>query len=505
MTAVRAAIYARISKDSTGQGLGVERQKSACIELAHSRGWQVDPAQVWIENDTSASVGRRPKFEAMIAAAEAGAFDVIVAWHVDRLTRKLSELEDLIALSERTGVRVATVSGDIDLTSDAGRLVGRILASVARGEVERKGARQKAAHQQRAEQGRMPSGRAFGYEKDGTVREDEAQIVRSLFSRAAAGEGLHTLTRSLAERDVMNTRGKPWTRSGVRDILTNPRYIAERWILRSSPSGKRTREYIGRGAWEPLVSEDMFRAVGAILNDPARRERFGQRGNARLYMGAGSYVCGVCETPMKTGYAGARKANAAEPGTHYRVYVCPKGYHVSRRADYIDQVVEAVIGKRLSDSKISEALASEDHAQVRTLRDEANSIRARIDGFADDLADGLLNARQVKIATDRAEARLHEVESQLARIGSATALGSILGAADPANAWRAIEDANARATVINALCTVRIHRQPPGRRPSDKSPDKLESWWKRITDTIEFDWHQPDGDTPSASRLHPSA
>lgn len=488
-TTIRAAIYARISKDKTGEGLGVERQQSACADLARSRGWAVDPSRVWIENDTSASVGKRPKFEAMIAAAEAGAFDVIVVWQVDRLTRKLSELEELIAFSERTGIKIATVAGDLDLTTDAGRLVGRILASVARGEVERKGTRQRAANQQRAELGKMPPGRAFGYEKDGTIRPDEADIVRSLFARFAAGEGLHTLTRWLADNAVMNTRGKLWTRSGVRDLLTNPRYIAERWLLRSQPDGRRVREYVGPGSWEPLVSDDVYRAVGAALSDPARRERFGQRGNARRYMGAGCYVCGVCGTPLRTGYAGVKNP---KPGVaHYRVYVCPKGYHVSRRADYIDEVVEAVIGKRLNDPAIADAFASEDHGEIRALRDEANALRARIDGFGADLADGLLNARQVRVATDRAEAKLREVEAQLARIGSASALGGLLGSADPAAAWRALEDPHARGVVINALCTVRVRKQPPGRRPSDRNPDKVAAWWEGTTETIEFDWHRP--------------
>lgn len=490
MTApVRAAIYARISKDKTGEGLGVDRQQSACADLARSRGWAVDPSRTWIENDTSASVGKRPKFEAMIAAAEAGAFDVIIVWQVDRLTRKVSELEDLIAFSERTGVKITTVAGDLDLTTDAGRLVGRILASVARGEVERKGTRQRAANQQRAELGKMPPGRAFGYEKDGTVREDEARIVRDLFARFAAGDGLHTLTRWLTDNEVVNTRGKPWSRSGVRDLLTNPRYIAERWMLRSQPDGGRVREFIGPGAWEPIVSEDIYRSVGAVLSDPARRERFGQRGNARRYMGAGCYACGVCGTPLRTGYAGVKNP---KPGVaHYRVYVCPQGYHVSRRADYIDEVVEAVIGKRLADPAIADAFTSEDRGDVRTLRDEANALRARIDGFGADLADGLLTAGQVRVATDRAGAKLRDVEAQLARIGSASALGGLLGSADPAAAWRALVDPHARGVVIDAFCTVRVHRQPPGRRPSDRNPEKVAAWWERVTETIEFDWHRP--------------
>ena len=131
------------------------------------RGWDV--VAVWVENDTSARHASRGRStREMLAAIERGEADVLVAWHVDRLTRKLTELEHLIVVAEKTGLRIATVTGDVDLSTDAGRLVGRILASVARGEVERKGARQKRAQQQAAQQGRPAGGRrAFGYGADG--------------------------------------------------------------------------------------------------------------------------------------------------------------------------------------------------------------------------------------------------------------------------------------------------------------------------------------------------
>ncbi len=82
--------------------------------------------------------------------------------------RKLTDLEDVITRTEGSGVRIATVSGDIDLSTDQGRLVGRILASVARGEVERKGARQKAARAQSAVAGKPVkwSHRSFSYYED---------------------------------------------------------------------------------------------------------------------------------------------------------------------------------------------------------------------------------------------------------------------------------------------------------------------------------------------------
>jgi len=83
-----------------------------------------------------------------------------VAWHLDRLHRQPIELEHFMALADEKRIALATVAGDVDLSTDNGRLIARITGAVARSEVERKSARQKRAAQQRAEQGRVHSGDA---------------------------------------------------------------------------------------------------------------------------------------------------------------------------------------------------------------------------------------------------------------------------------------------------------------------------------------------------------
>src|SRR5262249_21268933 len=163
-------------------GSAAERQRTDCGKLCADRGWTV--VRTIIDNDVSATKGRREGWAEVLKLAESAAVDVIVGWHVDRLTRKLTELEHLIAVSERTGVRVATVSGDLDLTSDSGRLVGRVLASAARGEVERKSARQRRAAEQSAGRGAWQrTKRAFGYTNDGGIIDVEAATVREVFAR----------------------------------------------------------------------------------------------------------------------------------------------------------------------------------------------------------------------------------------------------------------------------------------------------------------------------------
>ena len=52
-TVKSAAIYARISSDQTGEGLGVARQLEDCRRLAADRGWPVTTE--YVDNDITAS------------------------------------------------------------------------------------------------------------------------------------------------------------------------------------------------------------------------------------------------------------------------------------------------------------------------------------------------------------------------------------------------------------------------------------------------------------------
>jgi len=83
-TTKRAGIYARISQDRTGAGLGVERQRSDCAELA--RKLDLDVVGLYSDNDTSAYSGKpRPEYRRLLEDLNAGRIDVVLAWHTDRV------------------------------------------------------------------------------------------------------------------------------------------------------------------------------------------------------------------------------------------------------------------------------------------------------------------------------------------------------------------------------------------------------------------------------------
>ncbi|MEU7381202.1 MULTISPECIES: recombinase family protein [unclassified Streptomyces] len=91
--AVRVGIYTRISKDDEAEGLGVARQEEDCRLHCAARGWEV--ARVYEDNDLSAYKRKavRPEFRQMLEDLKAGLIDGVVAWDIDRFTRRPRELE----------------------------------------------------------------------------------------------------------------------------------------------------------------------------------------------------------------------------------------------------------------------------------------------------------------------------------------------------------------------------------------------------------------------------
>ncbi len=321
----RAALYVRISSDPSGLRLGVTRQTKECKAKAAALGWTV--AEVYEDNDTSAtSIKPRPRYRQMLADLDAGLVDAVVVWDLDRLTRRPIEVEEFIDLADRRGIALASVGGDVDLSTDNGRLFARIKGAVARSEVERKGTRQRSANDQRAADGRPSAGRrAYGYSPDGLHLVDvEASHLRWAAERILAGDSLHAVVRGVDGRGARTTAGNPWTSTQLRRTLQNPRYAGLR-VHRG--------EVVGTGSWPTLFDEGTHAALVAVFADPARHVA----SPPRRYLLSGVATCGVCDGRI---FGVGEK----DKGPLYR---CHTRLHINRQAAPIEQLVASVIVARL--------------------------------------------------------------------------------------------------------------------------------------------------------------
>lgn len=458
---VRAVLYLRVSLDSTGEGLAVDRQREECQRIARERGWVV--AGEYVDNSVSASsrTKKRPAYSRMVADFEAGGFDALLCWDLDRLTRQTRELEDWIDRAETRGLRLVTANGEADLGTDAGRLFARIKAAVSRAEIERKSARRRAANKQKVEAGGVTSGaRLFGFaspngsatrEQNRTSPEQveaEALEVRWMFQQFAEGESLRGLCASLNARDVQTRAGGSWSPSTVLGLLRNPRYAG--WVERD---GERFD-----GGWAPLVDEALFAVVQSILDDPGRRT---QAGTDRKHLGSGLYLCGVCGDVL-TSFSGGR----------YRCRVCA----VSRRMAPIDALVVELVEGRLADPSLPDFLAPGKSAEVLELTKAKAGLRNRMRSVEADYDAGLIDGRRLKAATDRIAVEIASVDAKLAVLVGAPS-GGVLSLPEDrrVDAFRAASLMIQRE-VVHTLLEVRVFPAPRGRRGFD--PDTVETTWK---------------------------
>ena len=194
--------------------MGVERQERLCRKAAKARGWRV--AQVLKDNDLSASTGRRrPGYEQLKAGIADGSVQAVVVFDLDRLHRRPIELEEFMPLAEAHGVALATVSGDVDLSSPEGVFMARTMGNVAAIEVAKMTKRLRAKHAELAEQGQpvgLGAAHPFGYQRGGLeIDEAEAALLRQAAADVLAGIPLAAIARRWNEGGVLlcGFRGRP--------------------------------------------------------------------------------------------------------------------------------------------------------------------------------------------------------------------------------------------------------------------------------------------------------
>ncbi|MDM2418347.1 recombinase family protein [Mycobacteroides abscessus] len=461
----RAAIYLRQSLDRTGEGLAVSRQREDCLALCERKGW-VDPVE-YVDNDTSATKGRRPAYQNMIADIEAGTIDAVTAWDLDRLHRQPRELEDFITLCDQKKVALATVGGDTDLSTDQGRLTARIKGAVARAEIERKSARQKRALLQIAESGRGWGAPQFGYNGDHhnpAIVKDEARAIRKAYKDYLSGSSLYSIAQTWNRAGYRTRPGNPWTNTTVRRLLSSPRNV-----------GLRTYrgEVVGKGDWPAIVDESTWEAVNYKLKDSARSKGGGVA--ERKYLLGGILRCGKCGHGL--GSAKTYRAKSTDP-----VYKCknPVCHGVSRKQDRLDMWVRDLVLGKMATIDWTEGSTSEDNPA--DLHAEASAIRSQIDSYGLELAEGNLTVGQVKVATGRLQAKLDDVKARLRKITQADVFEDMLGVEDQLAVWESM-DINRRRALIETLCSA-IVVNPLG--ASGHAAAKLP-----MGINIEVHWNQP--------------
>jgi site-specific DNA recombinase len=464
-------VYTRISDDHTGEGLGVQRQLTDCTGLADRLGWEV--VRHYDDNDISAYNGKtRPGFEAMLAAMSNGEFGALICWHPDRLYRSMRDLERVIDIADERGVQLRTVTaGDLDLGTSAGRMLARILGSVARQEVEHKGERQRRANEQRRAAGKwVRTGmRKFAYTHDGEPYEPEASALRMAAEDVLTGKSLRGIAIAWNECGLRTTRSNEFTSMQVRRTLINPLYAG---------LVTHREKVVGRGEWKPIIDEVSHHGLVAYLSDPARRPAVSFE---KRHVGSGVYRCGKCGHALYAMYPGGEKRGI--------VYSCRPSSHVARRGALLDAYVEALVLAWFSQPKTRKRLAAllngGRDVDVKALQAQRDALQARMDKLARMHIAGDIDDSQLRSGSSEHRAQRDAIDKVLARSSRRSPAAGMLAADDPGAYWAACSP-DIRGKIVDEIMTVTVLPDAP-RGPWFKDRDEpTTAEWERFGDYIDI-------------------
>jgi site-specific DNA recombinase len=458
---VRTAVYTRISQDVTGQQLGVQRQLGDCVALAERIGWEV--VARYDDNDVSAYSGkRRPGFDQMLDDMKAGQFAALIVWHTDRLYRSMKDLERLIDVADASGVQLKTVQGgDLDLSTSAGRMLGRILGATARQESEHHAERRKAANLQRAAAGQWcaTGNRPYGYTKDGEPLEPEASLLRQAAVDILAGHSLHSIAAAWNSKGYTTTKGAKWSNLHVRRVLTNPRIAALR---------VHQGRIVGAGSWEPILELDTFRGLTAYLQDPSRKNGLAFE---RRYMLSGIARCGLCDQPMYATYPHGRGRRM--------VYACRPTAHIARSGALLDEYVEALVLAWFSQPKTRKRLAAllngGRNVDVKALQAQHEALQARKRELAAKFAKGAIDGDQLDSGTSELNVQQAAIAKVLGAVSRKSPAAKMLAAEAPRQYWAGCSP-DIRGKIVAEIMTVTVKPAPRGRWFKDRDEPTTAEW-----------------------------
>jgi site-specific DNA recombinase len=215
--------YIRVSTDD--QSISIDAQRDKVVTYA--RLYELELREVVADDGVSAKSLDRPGLNRARDRLRSGSTDGIVIAKLDRLTRSVVDLGELIAehFNERAGKQLFSVADAIDTRTPSGRLVLNILVSVAQWEREEIGRRTRDALQHKIARGERCGSLRYGHDLAGdgktlTPNASEQAAIALMKALRANGMSLRDIAYQLKSAGIATKGGGPdWAPLTISRIL----------------------------------------------------------------------------------------------------------------------------------------------------------------------------------------------------------------------------------------------------------------------------------------------
>ena len=320
-----AGIYIRVStEDQAREGFSLGEQEEKLKDLCKYKEYEV--FKVYCDAGISAKdMEHRPKFQEMLEDIKKGKINYIVAYKLDRVTRSVRDLEELIGMLEKYNCYLVCDRDDVNTSTANGRFFVRMLTVLSQLEIEIVSERTKFGLNGAIKCGHLPGIVPLGYKKDGNkktiIDETTKDVIKRVFDLYLQGKSYQQISNIFNEEKVLN---KVWYDTHFEKIINNKIYMGD------YVQYKRIHKKVQK---EPITYMNVVDPIipRYIWEECQLQKEKNQRTYTRdrVYNFFQKVKCPHCGSIMKCKGSGGKKKK-------YMYYNCEK-CHENIREDYVEQ------------------------------------------------------------------------------------------------------------------------------------------------------------------------
>jgi site-specific DNA recombinase len=413
---MRVAFYTRISTDEDHQKYSLDAQRDRLDAYCISQYEEYKVVKVFRDASSGTNMNRAG-LEEMLYAAENKLFEVLIVFRVDRLSRNVRQLAQMVETLTDYGVVLRSSTEPFDTSNSAGKMMLQMLGVFAEFEHATIVERTKAGMERKARNGEWCGGFVlYGYQKvDGEIfiEDEEAAIVRRIFRNYVHGKkGATKIFKELNEAGLRKRSGIMWENRAIINMLKNPFYTG---VIKWNDS-------IFEGKHKGIISNEIFDKAQKILanrNKQSNGKRFSINSDFVL---TGLIFCGRCGK-------GLVGRSAHRNGHRHRYYACAnRSYHKGCDLPFIRaDVVEELTMKELKsifknpelldkiwkyvDAQLAEKLPDKDK-EVKKIQADIESTKSALDRYFGAFEAGTLKAEVLRDKMEELNLKLQQLDEE---------------------------------------------------------------------------------------------